>query len=71
MTKAQRNQILSALKATAATKVLTTGQIEERIATQLNSAEDAKVITQKLVKAGLLSTESGATNALTIDILGF
>ena len=69
MTKAQRNQILSALKATAATKVLTTGQIEERIATQLNSAEDAKVITQKLVKAGLLSTESGATNALTIDIL--
>lgn len=69
LTKAQRNQVLSALEATTATKALTAGQIEERIATQLNSAEDAKVITQKLVKAGLLSTESGATNVLTMDIL--
>lgn len=69
LTKEQRNQVLSALEATTATKALTAGQIEERIATQLNSAEDAKVITQKLVKAGLLSTESGATNVLTMDIL--
>ena len=66
---AQRKQILSALEASVATKTLTAGQIQERLATQLNSKEDAKVITQKLVKAGILSAESGSTNVLTADIL--
>lgn len=69
LTKAQRNQILTTTEITSATKALTVGQIEERIATELNSKEDAKAITQKLTKIGIISSESGATTSLTVDIL--
>lgn len=69
LTKAQRNQILATTEITSATKALTIGQIEERIATELNSKEDAKAITQKLTKIGIISSESGATTSLTVDIL--
>lgn len=69
LTKSQQLQILSSFKASTATKALTTSQIEESLAKQLNNTEDAKAITQKLIKTGIISAEEAETNILTAEIL--
>ena len=62
--KNQRKQILSALEASAATKTLTAGQIQERLATKLNSEEDAKAL---LLKSGIITQKELEENA-TIEV---
>lgn len=69
LSNAQRAQVLTALELNTATKALTSGQIENQLIAKVNNAEDAKAITQKLVKAGIISSEVGATNVLTDEIL--
>lgn len=69
LSKAQKEQIISQIKLCSSTKELTAGQIEERVATAMNSIEDAKAI---LNKSGLITAEeleSGATIKVTTDIL--
>jgi len=69
LTRSQKAQVLSSLELNTATKALTVGQIEEQLALKTNNAENAKAITQKLTKAGIISAETGATTVLTTEII--
>ncbi len=64
LTKAQRQQILTALEASTVTKTLTAEEIQEKLAKELNSDATAKAL---LLKSGLITQEELEKNA-TIEV---
>lgn len=60
LTREQRKQVLSALESSSAVKNLTVEQIQERLATELNSEADAKAL---LLKTGIITQEELEKNA--------
>ena len=65
LSKVQKEQLISQLELSASTATLTAEQVQERLATELNSEADAKAL---LAKSGLITEkelETGATVEIT------
>ena len=65
LSKAQKEQLISQMELSASTATLTAEQVQERLATELNSEADAKAL---LAKSGLITEkelETGATVEIT------
>ena len=64
LSKAQKEQLISQMELSASTATLTAEQVQERLATELNSEADAKAL---LAKSGLI-TEKELETGTTVEI---
>ena len=68
LSKAQKEQLISQLELSASTATLTAEQVQERLATELNSEADAKALLTKSACEFLISLSLNLNMLLNINL---